>query len=84
MGVCLFGYITTLTIHRSCSGGIKEIARSGEFSYRCNAWRALSKKKKRKKAAGGELALEMDRIHFCLLEIQGSNWLRTVTEAGGI
>lgn len=31
-----------LTIHRSCSGGIKGIACSGEFSYRCNAWRALS------------------------------------------
>ena len=41
---CIYGYITTLIIHRSCSGGIKGIARPGEFSYRCNAWRALSLK----------------------------------------
>ena len=37
----LFGY------DRSCSGGIKGIARSGEFSYRCNAWRALSLSQKK-------------------------------------
>ena len=40
----------------------------------------LKKEEKKKGCAGGELALEMDRIHFCFLEIQGSNRLGTVTE----